>query len=358
MLRLPWHTGFAPGPSSPRSRTSLGRAQPLHPTQLPWSLTERKGRGPPARRLQSCSAHQALALTPVPSRPGNMRTAHVVSAALLNPPISSFRQPQLPPPHAPFGQKAARSKTQLAGQGHAENHKPEPGDACERAAFTQILLPSNQHLHLTDQPEGHGLRAISSHLPPAPRTEILAFPASTAGTGHSTPVGAHETLPGTPNTLSAHPTRGSGGTVPAGSGRRRTGPRSNGGTPAGQAAVLAEYCSRGCATPPAIQAALQSWRGSASQGWGGRRSFCRGSGCSLQKRGSNEPKPPAPALPRCCSTSPSRRQPRGTNGNRQHYGHQGQILPDTDPASAGRSQLTQGRSGAESCGRTQHSLLN
>lgn len=47
MLRLPWHTGFAPGSSSPRSRTSLGRAQPLHPTQLQWSLTERKGRGPP-----------------------------------------------------------------------------------------------------------------------------------------------------------------------------------------------------------------------------------------------------------------------------------------------------------------------
>lgn len=185
-----------------------------------------------------------------------MRTAHVVSAALLNPPISSFRQPQLPPLHAPFGQKAARSKNQLAGQGHAENHKPEPGDACERAAFTQILLPSNQHLHLTDQPEGHGLRAITCHQPRGQKSWLSVPPPQAQGTARPWEPMRHCRAP--PNTLSAHPTRGSGGTVPVGLGRQRTAPRSNGGTPAGQAAVLAEYCSRGCATPPAIQAALQS----------------------------------------------------------------------------------------------------
>ena len=201
-----------------------------------------------------------------------------------------------------------------------------------------------------------GPSAVTCRQPRGQKSRLSLPPPQAQGTVCPREPARHRQAP--PNTPSAHPTWGSGGMVPVGSDRQQTAPQSNGGTPGGEAAVPAEHCSQGCATPPAIQAAPQSWRGSASQGAGRGSSFCQGQRPLAPEEGEQRAQAPPTALPCCCSTSPSQRQPHGTNGDRQRYGHWGQILPDTDPASVGRRQLTQGRSRAESCRKTRHSVLN
>lgn len=85
MLRLPGHGGFALWPQCPRS---LGQVPSIPPSS---SRAQREGTAkPPPGGLQSCPVQCALALTPVPSLPGNTRTVHVVSTTLLNPPISKL----------------------------------------------------------------------------------------------------------------------------------------------------------------------------------------------------------------------------------------------------------------------------
>lgn len=143
--------------------------------------------------------------------------------------------------------------------------QPSPKYSCHQTSISTLQITQD-----TDS----GPSAVTCHQPRGQKSWLSLSPPQAQGTARPWEPTRHRRAP--PHTLSAHPTRGSGGTAPVGSGRQRTVPRSNGGIPAGQAAVLAEYCSRGCATPPAIQAALQSWRGSASHGWGGGRSFCQG----------------------------------------------------------------------------------
>lgn len=253
------------------------------------------------------------------------------------------------PAAKPSLQDKVTPRTTNLNRGMLVSKQPSPKNTCHQTSISTLQISWKD----TDS----GPPAVTCCQPQGQKSQLSLPPLQVQGTVCPWEPARH--CQAARNTPSIHPTWGSGAMVPVALDRWQTTPQSNGGTPAEEAAALAEYCSRGRATPPAIQAALQWLQGLRKPGLG-QRKVHPPRAVAAHSRGGATARLSAPptALPYCCSTSPSRRQPHGTNRDCQHYGHWGQILLNTDPASVGQHQLTQGRSRAGSCGRTRCSVLN